>query len=1075
MRNFLAIVSVMVFGWGFSAFANWPTYMGDAARSGISSETVQLSNRPAWVYETAHPPSPGFYTSLNSETLGPQKIMAMANTYDYAHAPILFGGNLYFGSSSEDAYFCLDAASGKEQWRFYAEGAVRLAGTVFGDTVLFGADDGFVYCLNAGSGELKWKFNAALENRRIIANGRPASQWPVRTGITVDENGTAYFAAGLFPASGGVNLYAVNVKTGKELWRRGIELPPQGYILKLNDKLYVPNGRASPAAYSAADGTPVVPTSDFRRQGGSSFVSLQDGMITYGPTESGFLRIRAVAEGRMDNYNAAANRVIDGLFTGLTGRRLIAHDDVFYFLKSDALKKLPREEFKTTLQNSAMEFFIKKRARTKSGVQLETDRTAEKEISEYTAWSKPLTEARSMILAGNFVVVGAENRLIAFDRTSGSKELDVEVDGTVWELAASGGRLYASTDKGKIYCFGKTAEKSGRITPSQMVPFSEERLTQVRLQVEKALAEADVNKGFALVTDLVDGALACQLAKQSGFFIICVTTDSDTAGTVRDNLVKAGLYGARVVVHTHSDGKLPYASYIANLILSEGGLPGFKPKETERLLQPYGGVQITADGSITRRGPLKGAGEWSHTFADSANTSCSGDERIGGLNYRIQWFGNPGDFKQSGWHYNGMGPLSRDGRLYLVKKDWVEAVDSYNGTPLWQREVPHAARFSIGREGGSACVDAERLYMAVQNDCQVFDVESGDILSEFVVPDPKLDWGFIAQSGELLFGSGQKKGASVTVASYGTDRMKGLWFASEAEFAVSELLFALDCKTGKKAWAYGSGKQAIVNSSIAIDDDRVYFVESRQGKILSDSDASVYLRDLTEKEAFLVALDRESGKVVWEKPFEFKTHTMLYLSVRDNTLVVSGGYHVGPHADQLKPSVEAIGTIAKSLGVSSKAAKENKIRFSFQALDARNGKVLWDAAYTSDAFVGNQHNYNVGHPVLTKTDVWHAPGEQYVARINLKTGAVKEYQHISRGKGCAMPTASECSLFYRSTAVATFDIASETQSYISRVSRPSCWMNILPAGGLVQMPEYSYGCNCAFPLQTSIVLIPEGE
>jgi len=74
-----------------------------------------------------------------------------------------------------------------------------------------------------------------------------------------------------------------------------------------------------------------------------------------------------------------------------------------------------------------------------------------------------------------------------------------------------------------------------------------------------------------------------------------------------------------------------------------------------------------------------------------------------------------------------------------------------------------------------------------------------------------------------------------------------------------------------------------------------------------------------------------------------------------------------------------------------------------------------------------------------------------------------------------MPTGSARAMFYRSLAISPVDFESEQQFYISQVSRPSCWMNILPAGGLVQRPEYSYGCNCAFPLQTPIVLIPEGD
>ncbi len=1050
----------------FSALADWPTYMGDSARSGISIDKLELSSKPAWVFETAHPPSPGFYTSLSTETLGTQKILAMANTYDYAHAPILSGGCLYFGSSTEEALFCLDAVSGKELWRFYAEGAIRLAGTVWNDSVLFGSDDGRVYCLDAVTGSEKWTFNAAPEDRRITANGRPASQWPVRTSVTIDEDGTAYFSAGLFPASGGVHLYAVNAKNGDLVWQRQIALPPQGYILKKNDILYVPNGRASPAEYRAADGSSLYASSDLRREGGSSFVSLADDMVTYGPTEFGIVRFQAIQEG------AADRRKITGKLAGLFGRRALFENDTFYFLREDTLQALPREAFRQTLTQSAL--LGKKRARVKSGVQMVTDAVAEKEVDGYLNWDAGVEKARSMILAGSYVVVGAENRLYVFDKTNGENVLDVEVDGTVWELAASDGRLYASTDKGKIYCFGKTAERNGIIAVQKTVPYSAERLAATRAQAEAALKEADTTKGFALVIDLVDGALVDQLARQSELFVIGVTDNSDTARTVRDQLVKSGLYGARVVVHTHPEGTLPYASYFANLILSEGADSSFKAEDVARLLQPYGGVQIAGDGSVNRRGPLKGAGDWTHMFADPANTSCSGDERVGGTRYRVQWFGNPSDFKRVGWHHNGLGPLYQDGRLYIIKVNSVEAVDSYNGTLLWQRDIPNAARFNSAREGGAACVDHQRLYMAVQNDCQVFDVETGEKIATYWVPENGSDWGYIARAGDLLFGTAQKKGVSQTTTGFRAGGLRALWNASEPELAVSERLFALHAESGKPAWTYGDDARVVLNSTITLGDDYIYFVESRKKEIVEDSDGSVLLRNTMDQDIFLVALNRKTGVPIWEQPFEFPARTSLYLSLQDDTLVASGGYHIGPMADA-EPSLDAASKIAKKMNLTMTDVKKTLIHFIFQALDAKTGEKQWDAGYTSSGYFAQQHNYTVGHPVITKTHVWHAPGEQYIARVDLETGGVKEYPNIKRSKGCSTPTGSARAMFYRSLAITSFDFESERQFYVSQVNRPSCWMNILPAGGLVQMPEYSYGCNCAFPLQTSIVLIPEGE
>jgi hypothetical protein len=40
------------------------------------------------------------------------------------------------------------------------------------------------------------------------------------------------------------------------------------------------------------------------------------------------------------------------------------------------------------------------------------------------------------------------------------------------------------------------------------------------------------------------------------------------------------------------------------------------------------------------------------------------------------------------------------------------------------------------------------------------------------------------------------------------------------------------------------------------------------------------------------------------------------------------------------------------------------------------------------------------------------------------------------------------------------------------VTRPGCWINIIPAGGLVIVPEGSSGCTCGYPLQMSLALVP---
>jgi hypothetical protein len=49
-----------------------------------------------------------------------------------------------------------------------------------------------------------------------------------------------------------------------------------------------------------------------------------------------------------------------------------------------------------------------------------------------------------------------------------------------------------------------------------------------------------------------------------------------------------------------------------------------------------------------------------------------------------------------------------------------------------------------------------------------------------------------------------------------------------------------------------------------------------------------------------------------------------------------------------------------------------------------------------------------------------------------------------------------------------FDLGSGTYSPVTQVSRPGCWINLIPAGGLLLMPEASSGCTCEYPVQARL-------
>ncbi len=127
-------------------------------------------------------------------------------TGDVVHAsPALADGTLFVGSW--DSYFyALDAASGREKWRFktgedkeiYNQVGLQASPAVSDGTVYFGCRDSNFYAVDAKSGEKKWAFN----NK---------GSWVI--GSAAVKDGKVYFAtsdSGLF--------YALDAQSGAQLF-----------------------------------------------------------------------------------------------------------------------------------------------------------------------------------------------------------------------------------------------------------------------------------------------------------------------------------------------------------------------------------------------------------------------------------------------------------------------------------------------------------------------------------------------------------------------------------------------------------------------------------------------------------------------------------------------------------------------------------------------------------------------------------------------------------------------------------------------------------------------------------------
>jgi outer membrane protein assembly factor BamB len=679
-----------------------------------------------------------------------------------------------------------------------------------------------------------------------------------------------------------------------------------------------------------------------------------------------------------------------------------------------------------------------------------------------------------MIMAGDVLFVGGENKIAALSTENGSTIWSAPVEGKAHALCVINGSLYVSTSKGQIHCFGSNVDGKVITAKTDINPYPQGELTELYAEAAKYIVEQTaINKGYCLVLDSGKGQLAYELARLTDLKIIGIEQDPDKISVARKALDKAGLYG-RVVIHQGSPVKLSYTEYFANLIVSDralrtGKLPA-SAEEVFRLLRPYGGVvalgqptgkrnkddlkkwgQASIPGwkvqkgdkivwGLGRRGKLKGAGEWTHTYAEPGNTACSKDELIKG-NTTIQWFGRPGPRHMIDRHHRNVPPLFKDGRLFVPGDGIVFAVDAYNGTIQWQVEIPNSRRLGVFLDCGSMAVDEKLLYLVAEDKCHGFDVQSGRrrlirTMPQLIKGQPH-NWGYIAYSGDVLFGSGRREGASYTETSHDAD--EALWYRN-MKLVVSDYMFAMEKSSGKLLWKYKNS--LIVNTTITVGDGRIYFVETHSPKALADNVGRMPAKTLFDGgDQYLVALDTQTGRVVYKKKIDVGDfRQLIYLNYTKDVLVLSGSREIG-----------------------------RTVHYCFYAFDAGTGQIRWQASHDSGLPSDGGHGEYNRHPTIIDNTVYTWP-----YAYHLKTGEqIEGWKFDRQGHGCGAVSASAQCLFWRGYNPWMYDLGPRGgPSRLNSVTRPSCWINIIPAGGLVLIPEASSGCTCGYPLQTSMALIP---
>ena len=374
-------------------------------------------------------------------------------------SPVVKDSAVYIALRDVNAVTALAASDGKHRWTFRAEGPVDSPPTLAGDAVVFGSEDGWIYVLCAADGKLAWRFRAAPEQRVILANGRPTSAWPLHGSLLV-ENGIVYAVAGHHnELDGGLFTYALEIKTGKVLWKKRLIKEGVTQEIPMSSQGHTGNNLL------ASDGTTLymellyldMQSGEIQKkhQSGKRFYmgGYADQVVWGGP--QGYLL--DLSRPAYSSGHSSSNWI----WGNIRANMIAVEDDLAYGIITLHGKDQKRYKDKPLFQGGPAVVFCSRKSDTK------------KAWSEYIpkdslVWKHSLPEgciARTVIKTADQVLVGCQLQtstdstsglILQLDPTTGEEIGRFEIDSPPrWDgLSAAQDRLFLVTEDRQLMCLG---------------------------------------------------------------------------------------------------------------------------------------------------------------------------------------------------------------------------------------------------------------------------------------------------------------------------------------------------------------------------------------------------------------------------------------------------------------------------------------------------------------------------------------------------------------------------------------------------------------------------------------------
>ncbi|MBD3373688.1 PQQ-binding-like beta-propeller repeat protein [candidate division KSB1 bacterium] len=1033
---------------------DWPMWRYDPGRSAASPHELPETLHLQWIRQY-EPREPVWDDPLNQDLM----------SFDTVFEPIVLGQTLFIGFNDQDKVVAIDTRSGKEKWTFYCDGPVRLPMAAGQGRLYFTSDDGYLYCLSAKNGSLLFKLRGGPSDRKVLGNKRMISSWPARGGVVL-KDGIVYYAASIWPFMG-TFIYAIDAKTGDIIWENQgthaqyIKQPhnspafagvaPQGILTISGDKLLVPGGRSVPACFELETGKFVYyHLTDFNKTGGAFTCSDELYFFNHARDKETNLFITATGE----------------LVERYLGEYPVITPD-YYCMSGDSV--LIRDAEKPTTKVSSL----------------------------------PVDASGDLIKAGSTLYAGGNNQVTAIQLAPNgdlSVKWNIAIDGQVGRLLAADDRLFVVTLEGKILSFGKNKRKHNTFAPQpQAFQFPEKTLQRAKA----ILKQGNATTGYALLYQ-GDKELAALLALQSELNIVLIQDEMQTVSSSRKFIDDLGLSSERVHILAGSLSSLDLPPYFASVIVvgeNQGAIDKDTAGNLVRLVRPYGGkliippteyntqmfrslqnpmLEIASDSVstvISREGSLPGASNWTHLYGDMANTVKSDDKRVK-LPLGLLWFGGNSNLDVLPRHGHGPPEQIVDGRLIIEGMDCISARDVYTGRVLWKHMLDSLATYGqywdatysntplvptynqehlpgANVRGTNFVATHDYVYIVQGSRCKMLDIKTG--MTEKILDLPKTlfetgpkPWTYIGISDQNLVAGAEFISFSALYppdaeekekvdALSGKDLRKYKSFATY-DLMASKTLLIMDRYTGDIKWQK-QAKYGFIHNSLITDGKTLYCLD----KLPPGVEKKLERRGKTLPTDYrLMAIDLESGKIVWQKG----------APVFGSWLGYSEEYHCLLQAT--RPSRDMV-------------VDERGERMVVH--NATDGKVIWDRliGYSNPPILHHQEiiTDNAAYDLLT--------GEQKQF-TNPLTGTTSRWTY-SRNYGCNYNIASEHMLSFRSAAAGFYDLNNNGGTGNLGGFKSGCTSNLIAAGGVLNAPDYTRTCQCSYQNQTSLALIhmPELE